>query len=459
MGCIASEIETQNNLEGDFASELFNMFNSDDKELILRILDNYRRAKRFARLYMLNMTYIFQCSRQELKYTDVFWLELLQIYDKKSYDVLANEKNVLLYYDDNEYRFRIRKGILNLAKEKDNDKFKVSPFWKAETPMILNNLFGDRIKKIKQSVCYAENYDKYFTLSVSPFKLSIREMNELLNAKEDPNVIVNKWVDGGKYFNSIVFQFKQIVVYKLRETQLNAYIKGVLCFAILIYGQRNYFFYLRDVKIMLWKENFTDELKMKIHKIVMLWINEKKEKGDSKELLDLGRLLHDLYETIHYDENGEKETVHELVISNDEIENLLINVMEKYLDANPELTALDVLNNKDSCLARMFKSCCVNVSSNSIDNYSNKYKQLAYDVIIKHFKSKEDKPTIEEYKKVYDRLFNDNPEDEDDYGYWDQNMQAYFGSSYDSKDNNKLEEFKDKCFVMERAEKNEDHTT
>lgn len=84
---------------------------------------------------------------------------------------------------------------------------------------------------------------------------------------------------------------------------------------------------------------------------------------------------------------------------------------------------------------------------------------MAYDVVIRHFASKEDKPTIEEYKKVYDRLFNDTPEDEVEYEYWCQNMQAYFGSSYDSKDNNKLEEFKDKCFVMERAEKNEDQTT
>ncbi len=454
---LRSEIEAQNILKGDFdfASELFNMFNSDDKELILRILDNYRRAKRFAGLYMLNMTYIFQYSREELKYTDVFWLELLQIYDKKSYDVLANEKNVLFYYDG--YRFRIRKGILNQAKEKDEYTFKGSPFWKAETPMILNKLFGDHIKKIKQSVCYAENYDKYFTLSVSPFKLSIREMNELLNAKEDHNVIVKKWVDGGKYFNSIVFQFKQIVVYKLRETQLNAYIKGILCFAILIYGQRNYFFYLRDVKKMLRKENFTDELKKKIHDIVMGWINEKI--NDPKELLDLGGLLHNLYEPIYYDENEEKETVHELVISNDEIEKLLINVMEKYLDANSELTALEVLSEKSN-LARMFKNCCVNVSYNSNDIYSCEYKQLAYDVVIRHFASKEDKPTIEEYKKVYDMLFNDTPEDEDEYyEYRYQNEQAYFGSSNDSKDNNKLEEFKDKCFVMERAEKNEDHTT
>ena len=85
---------------------------------------------------------------------------------------------------------------------------------------------------------------------------------------------------------------------------------------------------------------------------------------------------------------------------------------------------------------------------------------MAYDVVIRHFASKEDKPTIEEYKKVYDMLFNDTPDDEDEYyEYRYQNEQAYFGSSNDSKDNNKLEEFKDKCFVMERAEKNEDHTT
>lgn len=114
---LQTEMDAQCNLGKDFTKILFSKFESDDKELILRVLDNYRRVKRFARLFMLNAAYLNRNSNGELKWLDVFWLELLQMYDKKSYDVLANDVNVLLHcYGD---RFRIRGGILKPANEED----------------------------------------------------------------------------------------------------------------------------------------------------------------------------------------------------------------------------------------------------------------------------------------------------------------------------------------------------
>lgn len=457
---LQTEMDAQCNLGKDFTKKLFSKFESDDKELILRILDNYRRAKRFARLFMLNMEYLNQNSKGELKVLDVFWLELLQMYDKKSYDKLANDANELLYrYED---RFRIRGGILKPANEEDYNKFIGNPFWKEETPKILDKLFGEHIIKIRQSACYTENYDKYFTLSVSSFRLSIREMNELLNAKEIPYIIVKKWIDSGKYFNSIAYQFEQIPIYKLDDEHFKAYIQGLLCFAMFIPPYWNMQF--KKVKRKLQGDLYSGDLKKKIHDIVLTWFEEEKSKADSTELLYLGRLLNRLYVNISINEEGEQETIHELVISNDEIEALLVEVMRTYLITNPKFTALGVLTEKGG-LAYMFKSCCVIVTYDERWQNIDEYKQLAYDTVIEHFASKEDKPTFEEFEKANNSLFNqevpvfDSPEDENSYwdymgDSYDNKIQGYFGSSNNLM-KNKLEEFKNRCFVKEKVDKEE----
>ena len=103
------------------------------------------------------------------------------------------------------------------------------------------------------------------------------------------------------------------------------------------------------------------------------------------------------------------------------------------------------------------------------DNYaftnSCDYKQFTFDTIINHFASKVDKPTFKEYEKSYASFFNqeipdfDNLDAENDYwdymcDQYDNYMQEYFGSSY----NNKLDDFKNKCFVKEKVKKEEKNT-
>lgn len=460
------EIDAQNSLDKDFTKKLFSHFDSDDKELILRILDNYRRTKRFARLYMLYIAYLGEMTKGELKALDIFWLELLQVYDKKSYDVLAYDANVLLYqYED---RFWIKKGILFPVNKEEvyNDTFNSEPFWKEKTPKILEKLFGKHVKKIRQSICYTENYDKYFTLSVSPFKLSIREMNELFEAKDPPYIRVKKWIDSGKYLNSIAYQFKHISACQLDDNKLKTYIHGLLSFAMLISSYK-YILIWQEVKKMLWNELYTNgiEIEKITHDIVLNWFKEKISKNDSKELLVLGRLLHRLYATICSDVYGREEPFHELVISNNEIESLLVNVMKTYLIANSEFTALDVLTGKGD-LAYMFESCCVIVRDDMASNNSYEYKQLAYDVIIEHFASKEDKPTFEEFDKAFGNIFKreepvfDNPDEENEYyahmeETYENHMQMYFGSSYYKyyrEEDDKLKKFKSRCFVKEKID-------
>lgn len=450
------EIKAQSSVGDGFADLLFKHLTPDDKEIVLNVLDNYRRAKRFARLYMLNMAYLNQQTKNELKLMDVFWLELLQIYDKKAYDVLADEPGVLLFSDGEIYR--IKKGIGRVTVREDKNKYEGEQFWREETPKMLEKMFGRYVKPIRQSICFTENYDKYFTLSVSPFRLSVREMSELFEPGARVEEMVDKWVTGGKYFSSIAYQFKQVGVYKLSDEQLKAYLHGLLCFNMKVAPYRST--HTWEVKKMLADERYAKGVDKKAHDIVMAWFDEMMR--DDRKLPALSKMLHRLYITETVEPDGSVQRMEPLLISNSEVETLLVKVMNTYLDSHQEATALDVLSEKGA-LAFIFANCCVAVKdAMATENYCH-YKQVAFETVIAHFAGKEQKPASESYEHALGAMFSvetpvfDNPTDED--AYWDYSgeaydskMQEYFGSRYDAKEGNPLTEFKERCFVEGEAD-------
>ncbi len=453
---LKTEIEKQNNLKKGVTDNLFKKLASEDKELILKIIDNYRRAKRFARLFMLNMGYLWSQSKEEMKILDVFWTELLQMYDKRTYDALAEDPMKLLYYDND--RYRLRKGILKIAGEKEDNKYTGEKFWKEETPKVLEKLFGGYSKPQRLSICYAENYGKYFSLSVSPFRLSINELNKLFEKGATPDEVVAGWVNGGKYFSSITYQLQQVAVNSLNDEQLKAYLRGVLHFTMAVspYNSRQVW----TVRKMLLGERYKKGVAQKAHDIVKEWLVEKLNEQNPKEkrqMLYLGSLLNKLYVTVYLDESGKKEKTHPLLISNDEMKELLVKVMESYLSQNPGWTALDVMR-EDGELACLFKQCCVTEEDGMAFQDYCIYEQVAFSTVIVHFSKAKNKPTQAEYERALGKLFQqetpvfDDPNDE--YDYWDymseaydRRMQEYFGSGYDKKEGGRLEEFKAKCFV------------
>ena len=457
------EIKVQSSVGDNFADSLFKHLIPDDKELVLKVLDNYRRAKRFARLYMLNMAYLDLQTKNELRLKDVFWLELLQIYDKKTYDVLADEPGVLLFYDGEKYR--IKEGIASTTVRDDKNKYEGEKFWREETPKILEKMFGRYVKTIRQSICFAENYDKFFTLSVSPFRLSVKEMNCLFEPRAKAEELVEKWVTSGKYLSSIAYQFKQVGVNKLNDEQLKAYLRGLLCFNMKVAPYRST--HTWEVKKMLQDERYAKGVDKKAHYIVMTWFDEMMK--NDKLLPALSRMLHQLYITITVNQGGREEALAPLLISNDEVEQLLVKVMKTFLANHGEMTALDVMSEKGG-MPYIFGNCCVAVKDvMATENYCE-YKQVAFDAIITYFSAKKVKPTLEQYEKAMGDMFKvDTPEFDDpndEYAYWDyaaenydNKMQEYFGSNYDRKESNPLREFKEKCFVeRERTESNREES-
>ncbi len=455
---LSEEIKAQSMIN-NYAERLFQRFEPDDKELILHVLDNYRRAKRFAREFMLIVDYLRENAKKEFKGMDLFWLELLQMYDKKTYDVLADEPGKLLFSEGE--KFRIREGILGKASEDDLFKFEGAPFWKEKTPKILEKMFGKNINTTKLSICFTENYDKFFTLSVSPFRLSVKEMSSLFETGANPDELVDKWVDSGKYFSSIVYQFKQVNVFKLNEEQLPAYLRGLLCFNMKVAPYRST--YVWEVKKMLLDERFVGDMLTKAHNIVMGWFDERM--NDDKLLPSLSQMLNQLYITIEVTPAGGEETMGQLLISNEEVEALLVTVMKKHLANHPEVTALNVMS-EEGVTSYIFGNCCVAVRNAMATEDYCEYKQIAFETVIEHFASKAVKPSVVEYEEAYKNMFKeeipeyDGSNDDDlrwvyDYDSYENKMQEYFGSRYDMSESNTLTEFKEKCFVGEVKEQAE----
>lgn len=446
------DLNCQERFNGRFTKSLFARFNNDERALILRVLNNYRRAKRFSRLYILNVDYVMVQCRDEIKLLDLFWLELLQIYDKKIYDMLANDPYSLLCYENG--RFNIKDNILQSSRKDGNNVCEGEKFWKDETPQILERMFGKLLKTRTGSICYPENYDKYFTLSVSPYRLSFKELKGLLTDGNNPEEIVNRWLDSRKYISSIAYQLSHVQIEALSDCLLKNYLHGILFFALRTASPKNHQF--ESVKKMLHADRNGDAEKKNIaHDIVLAWFNGKLE--DKENLLNLSGLLNRLYLTKTYDQDYKEITLSPLVVTNTEIEELLVTVMQVYLDNHPELSALELIK-EGTTLFRLFKNCCLNTDDNIVTDgyYDPIYKQVAFKTVLDYFEKKDEKPTLKKYDELYASLYSQetpvftNPEDES--AYWDYmeesveyKMRETFGNSY----RDDLEEFKNKCFVTE----------
>jgi hypothetical protein len=287
-------------------------------------------------------------------------------------------------------------------------------------------------------------------MGVSPFKLSISEMNQLLEGDSNPEEKVGGWLFDKKYPknpNSIVFQFKQIDVNRLDEKKFRVYLQGLLTFCMMNVSMT----VVRDMIHMLRVEHFKMGNKQKAYDVVMDWFANKLEDG-KWSLLILSQLLQELYITNYYHQNQQREEIYPLVISNNDVESLLAKIMEYHLRNHPDLNALDLLDETKE-LGYLFNNCSLLVTYEEL-THQYEYKQVAFGAVIDYFSKKEHKPTLEKYEEAYKKMFAreeppvfDDSYEESEYYYnledtINSKMNRYFGTTDHS-----LEEFKSKCFV------------
>ncbi|MEE1303186.1 MAG: P-loop NTPase fold protein, partial [Bacteroidales bacterium] len=231
---LMKEIEKQLNSRIFISTTILNIYIKPHTEFIMRVLTNYRQVKRFARQFAVYLDYLNSINLiNELSPIDLFWIELLQTYDKRVYNILAKDPFKLL--EINGLKLTADKKIRE-GKDETKEKSK----WKEKTERILNIIFVEEYKEQNKllhgndfdskRLRLFDNYFKYFTLSVSPDQISRKEMSEMLDS-DDPEAIVDNWIKNNKNYNSILFQFFNNKINSNSDKYLRNHIFGLLYFA------------------------------------------------------------------------------------------------------------------------------------------------------------------------------------------------------------------------------------
>ena len=410
---------------GTFANELFNRIKPDEKQLIVKILGNYRQARRFVRVYTLNVMYIQRVFTNEIKLTDLFWMELLQTYDKTIYDILGKEPLTLLYLQGGKYKLRpgvAEKGYM--SEQEKRYEYNGERKWKDGTEKILELLFGKYVKESPSSICHAENYVKFFTLGVSPYKLSKHELNLLFTKKGEEETTVRGWIDDGKYYSSVLYQLENCKVENFNNDALTSYIKGILAFGLTM-GEYGYDVG-RSVRSMLEARNYKGRQHDTGKKIVLEWLNEQINAHRSPTALSI--LINRLYRSTEYDDNGRKVYVEPLLISNDDVEMMLKELLKDYLNLHQELTAIDLYYEK-SDFGKVFINCSVMTDEGMMDDEYTTWKNVGIDVVIEHFKGRANL-SIAQKNDAEKKMFMDNiPNDDDN----DPEIQDWIEHAYEQR--------------------------
>ena len=402
------------------------------KDFIITILTNYRQVKRFARQFAAYLDYLYKNNLiNEFSIIDLFWIELLQVYDKRVYNILAKDPFNFLQIGN--------QGLTINRKITDGeDEKKEKSKWNEKTANILKIIFEEKYKEQNillyvndidsKRLRLGDNYFKYFALRVSSNKISFKEMKEMLNSVNPENELDN-WLQDNKDYNSIIFQFFNHKINFNLGKYLDNYIVGLLYFA----SYSNYPD-ISNIRYLLQKGRYNNMVG-KASEIANTWFKNKiNNLDDTTELQRLSSLLNKLHE------RTTEEGDYEMIISYKEIEEHLQTIITKVLDSNKNYSALGILLPRFE-LNVMFKNCCVQ----SFDENGNEYyKQIALKIVIDHFSGKANKPTFEKFDKVYKENYEYDNMTDDDKTIIDTELTRLFGSNY----KNNIQIFKQTCFIQ-----------
>ncbi len=449
-------------IENKFTKNISNI-DSSKRELILNILNNYRRIKRFVEYYMFSQHYTSKnILRLEINAFDLLWIELLQFYDQKTYNVLKNEPEKILVKSNG--RYYLLNGISKNEISDKRGKFEDIPFWQPLTPNILEQIFGDNIKTLCQSICYIESYEKYFTLNLSKLKLSVEDFRKIFEQDNTAKQLIKTWTND-KSYESILHNFNHPYIMRKEQPNYKNFFCGLFelsMFAIENNKQFPIHFYKNSSYNALLRLGATNTIenaiKEKIEKINTL------DKDNANTLiLNLSKLLNNIYKTKYYDDNNVPMECYTMIIDNNNIKNFLKELVTKYLKINTEHSAKDVFDN-NSNLCKLLKNCCVTEEDRLKYGAGDTiFIQIAFDIIIGHFKNKKDKPTTDElYTTLYDNIPQPKYEFEDGYeenAYESREqdeiyelIRNIFGGQFSMTTfcpdtSNDYEKFKEQCFI------------
>lgn len=369
--------------DDDFTQHL-----NDNKELILKILTNYRKIKRFARKYLLFKEYLYSYT---INLIDLFWLQLLHTYDKKTYDILANKPLELLKEDNNLTTFKLKDNFSENIQDEQTEK-------------ILQNMFREGSKKIGD-IQLIEFYDRYFSMNISKYKLTIKEYFDFIESApkdNDENKIsyienkIKEWLKDKKNIDSILYYFNNT---NIRNKFDMDFLKNkIYSLLSLIYI---------DPSISINKIHFLNRVNWSndIDNIPQSYFEKKIDNCKSDEdFIKLSKLLNKLYTKEIFNINQIKDL---LIIGSNDIIKYLNKIIENYLNNNKDSVKIYDLISEDKPLSQIFKNCCVanKVTTKILGKKTKKIRQsesfpseqIALDTIIQFFNGKLSKDTLDDF--------------------------------------------------------------
>ena len=428
---LMKEIEEQLSFKDSFLIIVLKSYINQYKDFIITIFTNYRQVKRFARQFAVYLDYLNKSELiNEYSLIDLFWIELLQVYDKRVYNILA--KDPFNFLQLGKLGLTINRKIINGEDEK-KEKSK----WNEKTENILKIIFEEEYQDQNlpfygndidsKRLRLGDNYFKYFALRVSSNKISFKEMKDMLKSN-DPEATLDNWIRENKDYNSIIFQFLNHKIKFSNTLYLRNYIFGLLHFA----SFSNYPI-ISTIKELLQKRRYSN-LANNARNIASFWFGRRIALCNKEiELLHLSSLLNHLHTRI------EEETTDSLIINYKTIETYLETIITKVLEKN-NYSALAILQPRHE-LNVIFKNCCVQFFIENEDDY---YKQIAFDIVIDHFTNKANKPTLEEFDKVYKDNYEYDKMTDDEWETLYAKLTTLFGSNYEKN----LKTFKETCFIQ-----------
>lgn len=373
--------------DDDFTQHL-----NDNKKLILKILTNYRKIKRFARKYLLFKEYLYSYI---INLIDLFWLQLLHTYDKKTYNILANKPLELLEEDNNLTTFKLKDNFSENIQDEQTEK-------------ILHNMFrGDYTTM--GDIQLIEFYDRYFSMNISKYKLTTKEYFDFIGYKtkttDEPisdkeriihiETKIRDWLKEGKNIDSILYYFNNN---SFRDEFSMDFLKNkIYSLLSLIYI---------DPSISINKIHFLNRVNWSndIDNIPQSYFEEKiKNCVSDEDYIKLSKSLNKLYTKEIYNINQIKDL---LIIGSDDIINYLNTIIKNYLNNNKDSLKIYDLISEDKPLSQIFKNCCVTnkVITKILFKKSKKHElesspseQIALATIIQFFNGKLSKDTLDNF--------------------------------------------------------------
>lgn len=152
--------------------------------IISHLLTNYREVKRFARQFAMHYTFAKNnLNLAEFNIFDLFLLELIRYVDFNVYNVLRDDPSQILDWSKNSNPkiTALKKNILEELSAGFEGKRKFNRYLLE----IIKRLFGEQVGRQSNSVAYANNFTRYFTLGVEDKKIYQYELDCLLNSDAD----------------------------------------------------------------------------------------------------------------------------------------------------------------------------------------------------------------------------------------------------------------------------------